>query len=184
MKRTTLAIFVALALVITLSIPVSLAAQDQLANQQHKKEHLRYRFVDLGTFGGPESYVNAAFSLGAPNQINNRGAVVGAAATSTPEPPNKQICGAPDGLVPFVYHAFAWRDGVSTDLGALPGVECSEAVSINARGEIADRSGNGVIDPLVGVEETALSFGKTARSKISGLLGGIIAWPSASMTAA
>jgi hypothetical protein len=74
---------------------------------------------------------------------------VGAAATQIPTPANKQICGGPDGVVPFVFHAFAWQNGEPTDLGALPGVECSEAVSINARGEIAGRSGNGVIDPLL-----------------------------------
>lgn len=149
-----------------------LDAQEQHANDRNKREHHRYTFIDLGTFGGPESYVNAAFSLGAPNQINNQGAVVGSAATSTPRPPNKQICGGPDGLVPFVFHAFAWQDGVLTDLGALPGVECSEAVSINARGEIAGRSGNGVIDPLVGVEEIRAVLWKDGEIKDLGTLGG------------
>jgi probable HAF family extracellular repeat protein len=169
MKPTTL---IAITLFAMLANPGRSIAQEQRANQQHKREHHRYRFVDLGTLGGPESYVNAAFSLGAPNQINNRGAVVGSAATSIPEPPNKQICGGPDGLVPFVYHAFAWRDGVLTDLGALPGVECSEAVSINARGEIAGRSGNGVIDPLAGVEEIRAVLWKDGEIKDLGTLGG------------
>lgn len=98
--------------------------------------------------------------------------MVGAAATSSPRPPNRQICGGPDGLVPFVYHAFAWRDGVLTDLGALPGFECSEAVSINARGEIAGRSGNGVVDPLAGVEETRAVLWKDGEINDLGTLGG------------
>ena len=93
-----------------LTIPAGLAAQEK------DKEHTRYELLDIGTFGGPESYVNAAFSLGSPNQINNQGTVVGAAATRIPTPPNKQICGGPDGLVPFVFHAFEWQNGVLTDL--------------------------------------------------------------------
>lgn len=172
MKRKALTISIAITLFAALVIPVQPAAREQPANQHQRGEHHRYRFVDLGTFGGPESYVNAAFSLGAPNQINNRGTVVGSAATSTPTPPNKQICGGPDGLVPFVFHAFAWQDGVLTDLGALPGVECSEAVSINARGEIAGRSGNGVIDPLAGVEEIRAVLWKDGEIKDLGTLGG------------
>jgi probable HAF family extracellular repeat protein len=172
MKPKAFAYSIAITLFATLAIPIRPAAQEQAATPRNKKEQHRYRFVDLGTFGGPESYVNAAFSSGAPNQINSRGAVVGAAATSTPAPPNKQICGGPDGLVPFVFHAFAWQDGVLTDLGALPGVECSEAVSINAHGEIAGRSGNGVIDPLAGVEEIRAVLWKDGEIKDLGTLGG------------
>src|ERR1700722_13931148 len=131
MKPSTL---IDLTLFAMLANPGRSIAQEQRANEQKERKHHRYRFVDLGTLGGPESYVNAAFSLGAPNQINNRGTVVGAAATSIPRPPNKQICGGPDGLVPFVFHAFVWQEGKKKDLGVLPGAECSEAVSINSQG--------------------------------------------------
>jgi len=171
MKSRTLTCIAGMMLLGALAIPVAPAAQEQSQPEQ-KKEHARYKLIDLGTFGGPESYINAAFSLGSPNQINNRGVVVGAAATEIPAPPNKQICGGPDGLVPFVFHAFAWQDGVLTDLGALPGVECSEAVSINANGEIAGRSGNGVIDPLVGVEEIRAVLWKDGKINDLGTLGG------------
>ncbi len=37
-----------------LAIPLSLAAQD---NRDHDKHH-HYKLIDLGTFGGPSSYVN------------------------------------------------------------------------------------------------------------------------------
>jgi hypothetical protein len=50
-----------------LAIPVGLAAQ----------EHLRYKLIDLGTLGGPQSF-------GA--NINNRGMAVGFADTTTPDP--------------------------------------------------------------------------------------------------
>src|ERR1700730_11870 len=155
MKSRRLTCITAMTLSVTVAIPMRTSSQKQTENDGGKSKHHRYRLVDLGTFGGPESYVNAVFALGSPNQINNRGTVVGAAATSHPVPPNKQICRGPDGLVPFVFHAFAWQKGVLTDLGALPRAtdECSEAVSINAGGEIVGRSGNGVIDPLAGLEE-------------------------------
>src|SRR5215469_2568474 len=172
MRYKTLTNLLAMIVLTTLAVSV-MAAQEQGAEPQHEKVHLRYRFVDLGTFGGPESYINAAFSLGSPNQINNRGTVVGAAATLIPTPPNKQICGGPDGLVPFVFHAFAWQGGVLTDLGALPGIECSQAVSINANGEIVGGSGNGVIDPVAGgIEEVRAVLWKDGEIRDLGTLGG------------
>src|SRR5579862_1625069 len=144
-SRTLICVFV-VALFAALAIPIQVAAQGQT--------HFRhYKLIDLGTFSGPASYINPSFAQGAFNQLNNRGTAVGAAATTTPippPPPNTQICGGLDGTVPFIFHAFAWQDGKLTDLGALgasPDVECSEAVSINQSGEIAGRSGNGVIDP-------------------------------------
>lgn len=172
MRSKPLPRLIAIMIFATLGFSFRPAAQERPAKQQDKKEHHRYRLVDVGTFGGPESYVNAAFSLGAPSQINNRGTVVGAAATLIPTPPNKQICGGPDGIVPFVFHAFAWQDGVLTDLGALPGVECSQAVSINERGEIVGASGNGVIDPLAGIEGIRAVLWKDGEIKDLGTLGG------------
>jgi probable HAF family extracellular repeat protein len=126
----------------------------------------------VGTFGGPDSYVNAAFALGSTHQISERGVVVGSAATDTPAPPNKAICGGPDGLVPYIFHAFEWRDGQVIDLGALPGIECSEATAINKKGEVVGRSGNGVIDPLVGVEELRALVWKDGQMIDLGTLGG------------
>jgi uncharacterized membrane protein len=152
-----------------LAIPILLAAQLHDNNFRH------YKLIDIGTFGGPASYINAAFAAGAPNQINNRGTVVGSAATDTPAPPNRQICGGIDGIVPFIFHAFAWQNGELTDLGALgasPGIECSQADSINANGEIAGISGNGVFDPLIGVEEIRAVVWKDGEIRDLGSLGG------------
>src|SRR5215831_4550631 len=74
------------------------------------KTHARYKLIDLGTFGGPFS---AAADL--QETVNNRGTVIGVADTAAPDPfaPN---CFGPNCLV---QHAFQWRHGVLTDLGAL-----------------------------------------------------------------
>src|SRR5262245_9291991 len=80
------------------------------AGQPPTKSHPRYKLIDLGTFGGPLS----TFEFSA-RVINNQGTAVGAADTAIPDPfaPN---CFSPNCVV---QHAFQWRDGVLTDLGAL-----------------------------------------------------------------
>ena len=104
MKTRRLNCITAMTFFAALAIPVRLAAQE------HKQEHHRYKFVDIGTFGGPASYINNAFSLGAPNQINKSGTTVGSSANSIPSPPNTNLCGGLDGTVHFVFHAFKWED--------------------------------------------------------------------------
>src|SRR5262245_18449516 len=89
--------------------------------------HPRYRLIDLGTFGGPFSTVG-----GESQSVNNHGIMVGAAETAIPDPfsPN---CFSPNCVV---QHAFQWKDGVLTDLGALPGGTGSYAIWVNERGDI------------------------------------------------
>jgi hypothetical protein len=76
MKSRALTCVFAMTLFAALALPAPLAAQEQ----KEAKKHHRYRFVDLGTFGGPESYINNAMAIGAPNQINRRGTTVGSSA--------------------------------------------------------------------------------------------------------
>ena len=88
--------------------------------QQQMKEHHHYKLIDLGTLGDPNSYIGA---LGSISQVlSDQGTVVGCADTSTPDPnyPNSPI--SPPGPDPYIFHAFQWREGTLTDLGALPGV--------------------------------------------------------------
>ena len=68
--------------------------------------------ADLGTLAG----VGGCYST--PFDINDRGYVVGQAATNDAE------------------HAFVWHDGVMTDLGTLPGGGDSRALAINERNQI------------------------------------------------
>jgi probable HAF family extracellular repeat protein len=57
---------------------------------------------------------------------------------------------------PFIPHAFQWRDGVLTDLGALPGLNFSNANRISNSGLVAGFSETEAIDPLLGVKECTL----------------------------
>ncbi len=105
----------------------------------------RYRLVDIGTLGGPYSY-GPINGNGIP-LLNNSGVVGSFADTASPDP----TCF----LFPdcFLAHAFRWKDGVITDLGALPGVNFSAAGSTNARGWMAGWSFSSTIDPNLGGPE-------------------------------
>jgi len=154
-----------------LAVPLQLAAQEQQPNKQQP----RYRLVDIGTFGGPESYINPPFSLGSPNQINRRGTAVGASATSIPTTSvsDPAICGGIDGLVPFVNHAFEWQNGVITDLGSLSGPgNCSVATAVNANGEAVGQSEISVIDPLFGFNELRAVVWQNGHITDLGTFGG------------
>jgi probable HAF family extracellular repeat protein len=173
MKSNKLASLIVVALFATVAIPGRLAAQDQ---QDQHATHPHYRLIDLGSLGGPVSYINPAYTFGSHNQTNLEGTVVGGAATSIPTTlvSNSFVCGGLDGTVPFVNHAFKWRAGVLNDLGALSGPEnCSVATSVNARGEIVGRSENGLIDPAIGANQVRAVLWNDGEITDLGTLGGV-----------
>ena len=129
------------------------------------KKHHHYKLIDLGTFGGPGSVFN--FMAGF---LNNDGTAVGAAETPDPIPP--QFNPFPCGPGNFVYHALEWKKGTSHDLGTLPGGNCSNAIWINASGEIAGNSEIGEIDPLMGFRELRAVVWKHGQILDLGTLGG------------
>ena len=129
---------------LTIVYALGVAAQQPL-HQQVEVPH--YKFVDLGTLGGPVSYPTAS---GASNlSLNNAGEIGGSADISTRDPfaPN---CFNSDC---FLSHTFLWKDGRLTDLGALPGETGSAASGINAAGWIAGFSQTTEIDPSSGLPE-------------------------------
>jgi probable HAF family extracellular repeat protein len=136
---------VASTMIATLALPAWLSAQQQQKDAERKREHLRYKLIEIGTLGGPSSlsYFGDAQSL------NDRGAVVGLADTAASDPnfPNLNPYLFFD---PFIHHAFRWKDGTLSDLGAFPGANNSEVGWINDRGLAAGSSTNGSIDPLTG----------------------------------
>jgi probable HAF family extracellular repeat protein len=82
--------------------------------------------------------------------LNNSGVVASYADTALPDPNAPNFCFDPDC---FLAHAFRWKDGVMTDLGALPGMNSSAAGSINERGWSAGQSQISMIDPVLGIPE-------------------------------
>lgn len=136
----------ALTLLAVLAIPVQLAAQN---SADHKNWRHHYKLIDMGTFGGPQNYINGGDILvpylGNGQDVNNVGTLAGWADTSTPDPYGSPLCFNGDC---YVSHAFRWRNGVKTDLGALPGGWSSASSWVSANGLIVGASQNGETDPL------------------------------------
>jgi len=119
------------------------AASLPLTAQGHNQKHHHYKLIDMGTLGGPQSYLTIPDNYAA--VLNDQGTVTGWADTSTIDPyPN--FCFNEDC---FVSHAFQSRTGNLTDLGALPDGASSASTWISPNGLIAGVSQNGEIDPLV-----------------------------------
>jgi probable HAF family extracellular repeat protein len=153
-------------LIITLTLFAALVGPAQLAGQGPTKQP-HYKLVDLGTLGGPHSYgsINGdGFQL-----LNNSGAVASYADTALPDPNASIFCFDPDC---FLGHAFLWKDGTKTDLGALPGMNSSAAGSINSRGWATGQSQISVIDPAVGIPEFRAVLWKHDQVIDLGTLGG------------
>jgi len=131
---------IALTLLAALAIPVQLAAQDA-AKLPHPHQYHHYQINDVGTFGGPSSWL---FSSGVVRYglLNNQGTLAGAADTSAVDP---YCWWSPDC---YAAHAFQWQDGVMTDLGVLPGGIGSQVNWISGNGMMAGGSDNGQQDPL------------------------------------
>jgi probable HAF family extracellular repeat protein len=156
--RTHLAtIVVSVSLCAAFALSARLAAQEQ---KEQKNEHHRYKLIDMGTFGGPTSF----FSNPDSRVISNRGTAAGWADTSTPDPGCFFDC--------LVNHAFVWKNGVTTDLGALPGGLSSLALGVNNRGLVVGQAQNGSIDPLTGAPQVRGVLWQKGQIIDLGTLGG------------
>ena len=82
--------------------------------------------IDLGTLGGPNSWMNWG-------GINDRGEAVGIAETSVPDPDGEDVCGFGTRLT---CRPFLWRNGHMSALPTLGGNN-GQASDINSRGQIA-----------------------------------------------
>ena len=140
---------------ITFAVLAVLSGAEQLTAQT-----LRYRLIDLGTLGGPNSTEGPQAPI-----VTETGSVVGVADTSIPDPLCFSDC--------FIGHAFRWKKGILSDLGTLPGGSRSDAIWANRLGLIVGTSENGLINPLVGVPENrAVLWQKDGRIIDLGTLGG------------
>jgi probable HAF family extracellular repeat protein len=129
-------------------IPAPAASPAVRTASDNMPKHHHYKLIDIGTFGGPQSYVNPGSGNETGNYamvLNNAGAVAGSADTSTPDP-FPAFCFNEDC---FVSHTFVWKNGAKKDLGALPGGASSAGQWISANGLVAGLSQNGETDPLI-----------------------------------
>jgi len=128
-------------------------------------EYPRYRLVDLGTLGGPNSGV---WGFWAP--LNNRGEVIAQLGTPFPDPYDPNCLN----FDCFVWHGGVREiNGVITNLGALPGVNSSAPIWITDNGLIAGLSENGLIDPLTDFPQLRAVLWNQDRSIVDlGTLGG------------
>jgi probable HAF family extracellular repeat protein len=147
MKPVRLLTCSAASILAMLSTRILMTAQDTSA-QNHEPGHHKYRLIDMGTFGGAQSYVNEQVN-GSPSQ-NNRGDLVGSAETLVPLNQYSNLFSCFPG--PNVNHAFRYHNGRVTDLGALPpsSANCSDGQATNDSGAVAGLSDNGVLDPVLG----------------------------------
>lgn len=145
-KKNLTVYITALTLLAALATPAGLVAQN---NPDHKRWHHHYKLIDMGTFGGPQSYINGDDLMvpyfGVAQNVNNSGTLAGWADTSAPDP-YSPLCFNGDC---YVSHAFQWQNGVTTDLGALSGGGSSASSWVSANGLIAGASQNGETDPLL-----------------------------------
>jgi probable HAF family extracellular repeat protein len=146
---------------VALTIPAQLAAQALPLTE--KKEHIRYKLIDLGTFGGPNSGTNALSLV-----MNSAGTVTGFAETLMPDP-FPAFCFNADC---FVSHAFRWHNGVLTDLGSLPGGGSSYTDAINSHNQVVGFSQNGLLDPVTGIPEFVAAVWQDDRVIDLGTFGG------------
>jgi len=128
MKSRTLTCITAMTLLAALPLPVQLSAQ-----------HTRYKLIDMGTLGGP----NSGLSGPGLQTLNSRGKFAGFGNTSTPNPnPSCFIpFNAPDC---FVQNPFVWQSGAVATLPVLPGGTNSQTDWISSSGLIAGWSENGL----------------------------------------
>jgi probable HAF family extracellular repeat protein len=157
MKANTRTRIAAITLLGALALPVQLAAQNP-AVADGPNHHLRYRFIDLGTFGGHHSEVDGGSVV-----INSHGTVVGGADAADPCP---YFPSAP------ISPAFKWENGVMTELPRLPGGCGAFPVAINDHGVIVGVADNGIIDPFTGAPEIHAVVWQDGRILDLGTFGG------------
>jgi probable HAF family extracellular repeat protein len=158
-KSTMFANIIAMNLFAATAMPVCMLAQGYVGLEQNAKHH-HYKILDLGTFGGANSFY---FSAPVVQSVNNGGTVVGGADTSLPDPTCFKDC--------KILHAFTWREGILTDLGTLSGGPSSTALWVNNQGLIMGFSENGVIDPVFGGPQQIAVIWKDDQIVSLGTLG-------------
>ena len=138
-------------------------ANAQSPGAQNVAKHHKYKFIDLGTFGGSDSIIPFVQRI-----LTNEGTVVGIAETDIPDPfaPN---CASPNCRV---QNGFQWRNGKLINLLGLYDGGASTAQAINELGIIVGDAQTGLIDQASGFPETNAVRWKHGEIESLGTLGG------------
>jgi probable HAF family extracellular repeat protein len=123
---------------------------------------LHYRFVDLGTFGGPSSY----FIFTGQRDLNNHGDAVGNADTSTPDP-FYPFCFVSECVVTL---GFITDGNGLQNLGALQ--DGSIPAGVNEKRTVGLDSQNGQTDPFTGIFELRAVLWERGNLHDLGTFGG------------
>ena len=157
----------ALRLTQVLGAPILLLASGFLNAQnlptRSTAKHHKYKFIDLGTFGGPDSIIPFV-----QHTLTKDGTVVGLAETDIPDPftPN---CASPNCKV---QNGFQWRKGQLLNLHGLYTDGASSAQGVNNRGIIVGDARTGLVDPVSGLPEIKAVRWKQGDIEELGTLGG------------
>ena len=162
MKRRIRNFLIAINLCGALAVPTFLAAQQN--GDQDTGKYLHYKLVDLGTLGGPQSYL---FGLTGP--LSSNGSIAACADLATPDPssPPSPYFGGDA----YLQHGVEWINGKLHDLGTLSeGSSCTQW--INSIGWVVGGSETGAIDSLTGYPEVNAVLWKNGKIHNLRTLGG------------
>ena len=154
---------VALSLIAATAINIQSSAQNVGAVTTKQP---RYNLVDLGTFGGPQSWTFGESS----RSLNDVGTAGGQADLPELDPnPNPYTTSFND---LHLHHGFQWQNRKQTDLGTLPGTNSSQVFWVDDQGIAVGGSGNGHIDSLTGWNEERAVLWIDGKIVDLGTLGG------------
>ncbi len=155
--------------ILTLVLGGAFALPTLAASPQHAQGGVHpglphFVIKDVGSFGGGFGlYSNPGSRV-----LNSHGANVGINSTGKPDPFCPDWCFF-DG---YVDHAFEWKHGHTTDLGALADGVSSFALGINDKGLIVGISQTGSIDPGTGAPVVHATQWQDGTIRDLGSLGG------------
>jgi probable HAF family extracellular repeat protein len=145
------------------------ATSESLPKPQH---HHQYKLIDLGTFGGPASFI-----FGETGPLNSSGQVTSCADTADIDSyvPNGNPYFGND---PFLQHGFLWNGSVLNDLPPLSRGRASCGQWINDLGVVVGAAEDGSIDSLSGYPAVVATRWKHGKPVPLGSLGGSnsVAW--------